>query len=291
MQPLAEVFGFPVDNVSDAANRHRKNRLCPYNNRVPNCTKDKANEPLGVCSIFDTSGEIAITCPVRFRQDWVIAENAASFFFPDHTWTSLSEVRLNDRDGVSAGNIDIVLVAYAAGGHIIDFGALEVQAVYVSGNVRQPFERYLRDTPAYLADAQLSNTTLRPRADYLSSSRKRLVPQLIYKGSILKAWNKKQAVALHKNFFATLPLLEQVPAEAADMAWLIYDLQRDLEHNIYRLTLTQMVYTQFKPALDQITTPVPGEMTEFLGRLQGKLDEKRDEENTPPDAFSLDQLL
>ena len=36
-----------------------------------------------------------------------------------------------------------------------------------------------------------------PRPDYLSSSRKRLAPQLIFKGGILKTWGRKQAVAVH----------------------------------------------------------------------------------------------
>ncbi len=51
-QPMAEVFGFPIDNNSEAAIRNRKKRLCPFNNKVPNCTKDKAQDPLGVCSVL-----------------------------------------------------------------------------------------------------------------------------------------------------------------------------------------------------------------------------------------------
>ena len=51
--PLAEIFGFPIDNLSADADRYRSNKLCPYNNKVPSCTKDKANDPLGVCSVFD----------------------------------------------------------------------------------------------------------------------------------------------------------------------------------------------------------------------------------------------
>lgn len=96
-QPLAEVFGFPVDNGSSEAERYRQNRLCPYNNKVPNCTKDSVTNPLGICSIFHGE-ELAITCPVRLRQDWMIAEHAASFFFPSGTrWTTLLEVRLMNR--------------------------------------------------------------------------------------------------------------------------------------------------------------------------------------------------
>ncbi|RME75815.1 MAG: hypothetical protein D6784_07240 [Chloroflexi bacterium] len=32
--PLAEVFGFPPDNLSDTAERYRRNKLCPYNNKL-----------------------------------------------------------------------------------------------------------------------------------------------------------------------------------------------------------------------------------------------------------------
>ncbi len=39
---LAEVFGFPPNNLSFSAERYRKYRLCSYNNKVPSCTKDQA---------------------------------------------------------------------------------------------------------------------------------------------------------------------------------------------------------------------------------------------------------
>ena len=80
-QPLAEVFGHLVTDTSDRANRYRNQRLCPFNNKVPNCTKDKAKSPLGVCSI-QHDGRPAITCPVRFREDWLITDDAASFSTP-----------------------------------------------------------------------------------------------------------------------------------------------------------------------------------------------------------------
>src|SRR5881409_951038 len=108
--PLAEVFGYPATDMSANANRFRTRRLCPFNNKVPNCTKDKAKNPLGVCSIYH-EGSSVITCPIRFREDWIIADDAASFFFDDTAkWSSLTEVRLNDSNDKSAGNIDVVLV-------------------------------------------------------------------------------------------------------------------------------------------------------------------------------------
>jgi len=94
--PLAEVFGHLTTDQTPQAERYRKRRLCPFNNKVPNCTKDKAKHPLGVCSIYYETSPV-ITCPIRFREDWIITDDAASFFFEDGTnWSSLTEVRLND---------------------------------------------------------------------------------------------------------------------------------------------------------------------------------------------------
>lgn len=289
--PLAEVFGFPADNHSPQAQRYRAKRLCPYNNRVANCTKDKANDPLGVCSIFDQSGAVTITCPVRFRQEWLILDDAAAFFFPPGVkWTSLAEVRLTDANDKQAGNIDVVLVAYDDLGQLVDFGAVEVQAVYISGNIRRPFAHYMQN-PKRRANMDWTKERHYPRPDYLSSSRKRLVPQLLYKGGILNAWGKKQAVVLNRGFFETLPTLDPVSPQAADMAWLVYDLVLEPGANVYRLQHVETVYTQFGPALNRIATTTPGSLDDFTAALQTRLDEKLENDDNPPDAPSLTDLF
>lgn len=244
---------------------------------MPNCTKDKAKNPLGVCSIYHENGPV-ITCPIRFREDWNIADDAASFFFNEKaTWSSLTEVRLNDMKGKSAGNIDVVLVAYDDKGKVYDFGALEIQAVYISGNVREPFEYYMKD-PRGQASMDWSKEPNYPRPDYLSSSRKRLAPQLLFKGGILHNWKKKIAVALNKSFFATLPSLKSVPKSDADIAWLIYDLELikegGQEPGRYSLKKVDEIFTEFEPALLSITTPLPGKVEDFIKLLQEKLDEQ-----------------
>jgi hypothetical protein len=287
-QPLAEVFGHLVVDQSETAKRYRSRRLCPFNNKVPNCTKDKAKNPLGVCSIYHED-EPVITCPIRFRQDWIVADDAASFFFGEEAqWTSLTEVRLNDAAGNSAGNIDVILVAYDQRGKVIDFGALEIQAVYISGNVREPFEFFMAD-PQNRALMDWSREPNYPRPDYLSSSRKRLVPQLLYKGGILRSWRKKIAVALNKSFFLTLPTLKTVPKERADIAWLIYELR--LHPGVsggpgrYFLTKVDEVFTEFEPALLSITTPSPGRVEDFIRLLQEKLDEHLE---SPPTTETME---
>lgn len=271
--PLAEVFGHLTSDSTSKAKRFRKHKLCPYNNKVPSCTKDKAKKPLGVCSVNTTNGPV-ITCPVRFREDWLIADDAADFFFPENAnWTSLTEVRLPDAEGRSAGNIDVVLVAYDDAGQVYDFGSLEIQAVYISGNVRDPFECYMSNTVKY-AHLDWSSEANYPRPDFLSSSRKRLAPQLLFKGGILDAWGKKMAVALDSHFFSTLPELEEVPKSEGDIAWLIYDLVLDSDSRGYNLTKTRVVYTRFTDALNMITRPRVGDVGQFINVLQSKVDEK-----------------
>lgn len=284
--PLGEVFGFPISNISDKATRYRSQKLCPFNNKVPNCTKDKANDPLGVCSVNHSNGTV-ITCPIRFREDWIIIENAAKFAFSQNVkWTSLSEIKLLDKNGQSAGNIDYVLVAYNDKGQLIDFASLEVQGVYISGNLRNPFDKYMSEPNV---DFNWSSGYNSPKPDYLSSSRKRLIPQMLYKGGIFQTWRKKQTVALQKSFFQTLPSLPTVKKEDADIAWFLYDLVLDGNTNQYNLTLVETVYTEFEAALLKVTTPEPGDISDFISLLQNRLDDRLD--SNPPDAPSLIDII
>ncbi len=284
IQPLAEVFGHLTTDFSPKAMRFRKNKLCPFNNKVPSCTKDKAKDPLGVCSVFNGAGP-AITCPIRFREDWLIADGAAAFFFPDGTsWTSLTEVRLADLNGKSAGNIDVVLVAYDSEGKVTDFGSLEIQAVYISGNVRDPFAFYMKDCNAN-ANMDWTNQPNYPRPDFLSSSRKRLAPQLMFKGGILHAWGKKMAVALDSHFFNTLPELEEVEKSHAEVAWFVYDLIPADNSTRYSLSRNKVVYTKFSESLNVITRPKIGNVENFMKILQTKVDEKLE---SPPINVILD---
>jgi hypothetical protein len=272
LQPLGEVFGFPIDNESDRAKRYRDNKLCPYNNIVSNCTKNSIEFPLGVCSLNHKDKQVII-CPIRFREDWTIISDAANFIFESKaTWTHVGEVRLKDKHGKSAGNIDYVLVSYDDKGRVLDFGSLEVQAVYISGNLTGPFTAYLENpTP----DFSWTQAFKYPKPDYLSSSRKRLIPQIIAKGSILKQWKKKQVVALQTSFYNTLPSLPEVDKAKADFAFFLYDLVPDKKTKILSLKLQKVVYTKFASALEQIAKFEAGSIAQFTDLLQKKLDAKR----------------
>lgn len=215
--PLAEVFGFTISDKSTRALHYQSNKLCPFNNIVPSCTKVSVIDPLGVCSLYDKDGKPTIICPVRFKEEWLITAHAASFFFSGkRQWTAMPEIRLTDANGKAAGNVDLVLVEYDDEGYVTDSGALEIQAVYISGNLRRPFRAYTKDLSQTSFD--WAGQKEYPRADYLSSSRKRLAPQLIYKGGIFHAWKKKMAVAIDRKFFESLPKLKEVSLKKADIA-------------------------------------------------------------------------
>lgn len=293
--PLAEVFGYPVGNMSLEAVNHRQGRLCPFHNSSGlNCTKNSATDPLGVCTVF-AGDSLAITCPVRLRQDMLIVADAAQFFFPSGTrHVALTEVRLNDAHGKSAGNIDIVLAALDEQNHIIDFGALEVQAVYISGNVSKAFKEYMSDPATNYAMEWPSKNY--PTPDYLSSSRKRLAPQLIYKGGILNKWSKKMAVAVHRAFFDQLPALKEVDQTEAEIAWFVYDLNYDPAQDRYKLERSEAKYTKFQDALDTIATPEPGNINDFLDYLGARVKTDKfmgtpPQSELPPDIEPLPDTL
>lgn len=272
LQPLGEVFGFPIDNEGERALRYRENKLCPFNNIVSNCTKNSIEFPLGVCSLNHKDKQVII-CPIRFREDWTIISDAASFIFDGRdSWTHVGEVRLNDKHGKSAGNIDYVLVSYDDKGRVLDFGSLEVQSVYISGNLTGPFTAYL-DNPSPLFS--WTQAFKYPKPDYLSSSRKRLIPQIIAKGSILKQWNKKQVVALQTSFYNTLPSLPEVDKSESDFALFLYDLVPQENTKTLSLQLQKVIYTNFASALEQIAKFEAGSIDQFTDLLQRKLDSKK----------------
>jgi hypothetical protein len=213
-----------------------------------------------------------VTCPIRFRQDFKILSDAGRFFFGDKKFVALTEMHLNDKTGKSAGNIDIVLAVLDNNGKVADFGAIEVQAVYISGNVRKVFEAFIENPEAnHQMDWPTKNY---PKPDYLSSSRKRLAPQLIYKGGILHQWRKKMAVVVHRGFFEELPELESVAEKDAEIAWLVYNLERERADE-FDLHISKIRYTRFESALDTITTPQVGNIQNFTTTLETRIKQKK----------------
>lgn len=279
-QPLCEVFGFPVSDPSLEAVHYRTEKLCPFHNVVPQCTKTSVADPLGVCSVYEHGAPI-ITCPVRFRQEIHLSSiytDAKRFLLPHSTqWDYVTEATLRDAQGKSVGDIDVVLVEHDNHQKVTDFGVMEVQAVYISGNIRNPFNAYMAlPEPRTVADWTGPKY---PRPDWLSSI-KRLVRQLTVKGAIFNTWQKRMAVACQKQFFTNLRLLDNAPEiteDQAEMAWLLYDLILNEQTNRFELQLERTVYMTFEFAMDRFSSLQAGNIAEFVAVLDSKLAEKRNQ--------------
>jgi hypothetical protein len=265
---LAEVFGYPVTDISRETTRHRSNRICPFNNIVVSCTKDKKDDPLGVCSVIHQGKAVAV-CPVRLREKWKIAEDAAEFFFSKDTkWTHLPEMQLEDAKEQKIGKIDFVLVSYDKDGLVTGYGGLEVQSVYISGNIRTPFEKFINHPKQY-GETDWSKLVHAPHPDFLSS-RKRIIPQLYVKSRILRKWGRKMTIAVDESFFGSLPEIEQVSKSSADLLWLVYSL-KPTKNGTYELALSKRVYCDLRDSLSSIMDPEVGSEDVFLRSLQAKL--------------------
>jgi hypothetical protein len=123
-----------------------------------------------------------------------------------------------------------------------------------------------------------SNEPNYPRPDYLSSSRKRLAPQLLFKGGILRAWEKKIAVVLHRGFFNTLPKLPEVSKGEADIAWMVYDVVPGANRNAPasgQMTLVRhkVVYSKWPDFLKDERPPMGETLGAFLRRMDAMLDD------------------
>jgi len=68
-----------------------------------------------------------------------------------------------------------------------------------------------------------------------------------------------------------LPKLKDVDEVSADIAWMIYSFRYDrrLERNV--LVRKEVKYTEFENALATITTPLTGNVSEFMSYLKNRI--------------------
>lgn len=285
-QPLAEVFGMLIDNNSPKACRHRNFGLCPYNNRIPNCTKDRTNDPLAICSIFEKE-KPTIICPIRFREDWKIIENAAKLFFKEGTkWTTVTDVKMYDKFNTFIDTLEFVLVSFDDSGKIIDFVTLDAQAAFVNRDIRKNFNAFRIDSEKYFQKKSDSPSF----ADYTSTIHYKIAPQLIYRGSILHAWGKKMAFTIDSGLLSKLPVFSEVDAKSAEIVWFVYDLVYKQETMSFELELQKTLYTLLEPTLFQITKVEAGDLEDFVAEVQSRLDSHLDK-GYPPTAPTLTDIV
>lgn len=210
---LAEFFGFDPDDHSPEALNHASLSRCPFIQDT--CTKKiyaggESKTIAGSCSIRpkSKSSPDVICCPHRFYGDnyAFIDELAYDVYgeeFPKYAGRSAiekvsstgkpalaifghrwgGELRLPQKDGMQSYFVDWIVakVSPGEGGPFLeDFFAIEVQTIDTTGNYRDSLVSLLEDRSERWSTVGLN----------WENVNKRILPQLIYKGSILSRESK-----------------------------------------------------------------------------------------------------
>jgi hypothetical protein len=255
---IGEVFGH---DTALSATRPRENQHpCPF--RGNQCAKGNKNTPLGICSLTD--GRFAtVVCPVRFLEGRKMFHDAARIAFGNGVdCVAVPEVRVLEvlRNGKSKkiGKVDFLL-AHLKGGKAIDFAALEVQAVYISGKtIRPAFDKYVRT-------GELIDEGKR-RPDFRSSAQKRLMPQLALKVPIFRRWGKRFFVATDSTFFSELPSMNPQSDGNSEVTWLSYDFERKADGG-YTMRTPTVVHTLWDDVETALREGKAPEKSELLAQL------------------------
>ena len=197
---IAEWFGYEVVSHSNAARTARQREHCPFIDG--RCTKKFNDGSIsGVCSVTTVAEPSpVITCPNRlYSNDYmVLADVAEVAFGKGHSiihpgeYRSVHhsgryvvafghhygrEVRLPSRAGRGSYFVDWILARISAAGELVDFVAVEVQAIDTTGTYR----------PEVVELRKGARSIVRSKAGLnWENVNKRILPQLIYKGHVLR---------------------------------------------------------------------------------------------------------
>jgi hypothetical protein len=198
---ITELFGYAPEDVSDAATTARSLRHCPF--IKARCEKTLSDgEISGVCSLKPVRGSEVICCPNRlYSADYKILHDVAGIAFgpgavlfrgQDARKSEVEvgkfrvavfgkrwggELRLPNRTKSGGYFVDWILSKLTDSGEIDSFVAVEVQSIDTTGNYRAARE-----------DILMGRSTERPSTAGFNweNVNKRILPQLIYKGHVLR---------------------------------------------------------------------------------------------------------
>ena len=194
---IAEFFGFDPHDTSPAALSARQQFLCPFLNTA--CLKTLSDGAIsGACTLQPVRSGPVICCPIRlYANGYAVLRDVANLAFgatlplvaasnvPTQKGPCVAvfgkrwgkELRLPMRGHSGAYSVDWVLARLDTAHQLIEFVAIEVQSIDTTGNYRAEREAYLRNQPfAGISTAGLN----------WENVNKRILPQLIYKGHVLR---------------------------------------------------------------------------------------------------------
>ena len=286
--------------------KERSIPLCPFQARKKDAACSKEG---GVCSlrlyvrsthevtgramglpVNGQQGELRATCPYRFHERLEVFKWVGETILRDTNPLLVGEVGFleagattDNEGGDDVGRIDMVLVSsITAEGAPMAWCALEIQAVYFSGNaMKVEFEAFNDETVDWVIFP-----AGRRRPDYRSSGPKRLMPQLQIKVPTLRRWGKKMAVVVDRAFFDSIGEMDKVSdISNADIAWFIVRFEEIEGERQTRIVRDEVRYTTLERSVEGLTGGKPVPLPEFEKRINAKIIEPLTEQGNISDIF------
>jgi hypothetical protein len=207
---IIELFGYAPDDSSAEAKLARKECSCPF--AGGKCSKTLNDKTIsGVCTVASTTGEPVVICPTRLyaNEFRVLGDIAEKCFGAGARLIRTSEIAIaptDDRNVVTFGHgwgkelrlptrgkkgsyfVDWILANVRANGELNEFVAVEVQSIDTTGNYRDQRASFMANRiPKGASPAGLN----------WENVNKRILPQLIYKGHVLR----QEPLCKHGLFF------------------------------------------------------------------------------------------
>lgn len=235
--PIVEVFGFPHDNKSPEAMRCRAEYRCPFINA--RCVKGghDIDTPLGTCGVHSKYGPI-ITCPQRFYGDnYRLLDQVATYLVGE----SANVVRIPEVGPEITYRLDWIVATYDEHLQLLDYHGIEVQAIDITGSVRLYFE-------AYMSDSAWEQIEHKYGINWANVS-KRMLPQLLAKGTMLASYGKKLASVIQDQLLAYMGRTGKMDIEVeenkaeANLIFFSYSLRYLSNANAYELVLERIIPT------------------------------------------------
>jgi hypothetical protein len=208
---IVEFFGFKPLDPAGFPLADAEPPQCPFIN------KSKCIKPtLGACSIEQSTGAPIIICPNRLyaNDHAILGDVAIQAFGPGVFLTKAADIKAHKLVGTLTGNevavfgrywgselkipqpkasdedvtggfsIDYVLARLNMAGDMVDFTAVEIQSIDTTNSYSEQSKAFFAHTP--FIDTKGNNPGWSSAGLNWANVSKRILPQLIYKGSVLR---------------------------------------------------------------------------------------------------------
>ena len=263
----------PFQSRKDGAICSKEGGVCSLRLYAPDLETETT--PLKAKPVEGPTGALRVTCPYRFHDELEILHWVGETILGDKNPMIAAEVGflegsplLDGEEGDDVGRLDMILVKSSPSPEALHWAALEIQAVYFSGDaMRGDFESMLDPLLHYLPFPKG-----RRRPDYRSSGPKRLMPQLQIKVPTLRRWGKKMAVVVDRPFFDSIGEMDHVAdISNADIAWFVVGFEKNVSTGLMRLVRDEVRFTTLERSVEGLTGGKPVPLPVFEDRIRTKL--------------------